>query len=105
MGTQVPRGTTITLLLSSTTPVEPGERPFRLNTHCGLSHPLLFAGRAWLPTDKKLRRTINPPKELGGSGGDYGTIRRVDKNTLIYTAANGFKVEYEPTAKRAQACM
>ena len=81
------------------------DRPFRLLIHCGLSIPLEFDGRNWLPADKPLRRTHNPPDGFGGDENyDMGTIRRIDKNTIIYTSSEGREIEYEPTTKRAEVC-
>ncbi len=104
-GTRVERGSEVTLLLHSTLELGPGEELFRLTTHCGLSYPLKFDGQAWLPTDKRLRRTINPPRIFGLEGGiDFGTVRRVDRDTLIYKTSSGHEIEYEPTNKRVGPC-
>jgi hypothetical protein len=103
--TKVAPGTTITLFVPHRRSLRPGEDKFRLLSHCGLSYPLEFAGRFWLPVDRKLRRTINPPQGFASDGYyDNGTIRRVDKHTLIYTSSTGIEVEYEPTNNRPGGC-
>ena len=81
------------------------ERPYRLLTHCGLSYPIKFDGRFWLPTDPELRDTVNPPEGFE-SGGFYdrGTIRRADDDTVIYTSSTGVEVEYEPTTEVPRGC-
>jgi hypothetical protein len=81
------------------------ERPYRLLTHCGLSYPIKFDGRFWLPTDPELRDTINPPEGFE-SGGFYdrGVIQRVDEDTVIYTSSTGVEVEYEPTTEVPRGC-
>lgn len=81
------------------------EEPFRLRTHCGLSAPLAFDGRDWLPVDLRLRRTNNPPAGFGSDENyDIGTIRRIDDDTIIYTSSQGREVEYEPTGREAGGC-
>lgn len=81
------------------------EEPFRLLVHCGLSFPLEFHERAWLPVDPALRRTINPPDGFGNDENyDVGTIRVIDDDTIIYTSSEGVEVEYEPTERRAEGC-
>lgn len=103
--TRVAPGTTVTLFVPRPRPLRAGEQTFRLLTHCGLSYPLIFGQRAWLPVDRSLRRTINPPEGFASDGYyDNGTIRRVDDDTLIYTSSTGIEVEYEPTDKRRQGC-
>lgn len=78
---------------------------FELLTHCGLSLPLEFRGRFWLPTDPRLRRTHNPPEGFGGDENhDVGTIRVIDSDTIIYTSSEGVEVEYEPTKRRPGVC-
>lgn len=81
------------------------DKPFRLLVHCGLSYPLRFQGRNWLPTDRKLRRTINPPDGFGSDENhDLGTIREIDHDTIIYTSSEGVEVEYEPTNRQEEGC-
>jgi len=90
--------------VESPTPHEK-EQSFHLLIHCGLSYPLRFDGRSWLPVDKKLRRTHNPPEGFGGDENyDRGTIRVVDQDTLIYRSSTGVEVEYEPTERAAGGC-
>ncbi len=81
------------------------EEPFKLLTHCGLSYPLRFNGRDWLPVNPRLRRTHNAPDGFGSDENyDLGTIRRIDEDTIIYTSSEGFEVEYEPTDSEADGC-
>ncbi len=84
----------------------PGDgEPFRLLVHCGLSYPLEFDGRLWLPVDPELRKTINPPPGIRGDGiYDEGTIRTVDQDTIVYTSSGGIEVEYEPTVQPRDGC-
>ena len=85
--------------------VRSSDKPFKLLVHCGLSYPLEFDGRNWLPVDTRLRRTHNPPEGFGDDENyDRGTIRRIDGDTIIYTSSEGVEVEYEPTTKRAEGC-
>lgn len=80
-------------------------QPFRLLIHCGLSVPLEFGNRFWLPVDTRLRMTHNPPDGFGSDDNyDMGTIRRVDEDTIIYTSSEGVEVEYEPTKRRRNLC-
>jgi PASTA domain-containing protein len=103
--TRVERGTTVTLFVPHPRALRPGESNFRLLTHCGLSYPLEVDNGFWLPVDRKLRRTINPPQGFASDGYyDKGTIRRIDEDTLIYTSSTGIMVEYEPTSKRPGGC-
>ena len=103
--TRVDPGSTVTLFVPHPRALRPGESNFRLLTHCGLSYPLEFGDRFWLPVDRKLRRTINPPEGFASDGfHDRGTIRRIDEDTLIYTSSTGIEVEYEPTNKRPRGC-
>lgn len=96
-GTVVDPGSTITLFVAPERELRREERPFRLLTHCGLSFPLRFQGRYWLPVDPKLRRSVNPPEGFSSHGYyDRGTVRRADNDTLIYTSSAGVEVEYEP---------
>ena len=88
-----------------TTPSLRPEKPFRLLVHCGLSYPLPYRGRFWLPTDPQLRRTHNPPEGFGSDDNyDEGTIQRVDHDTLIYRSSEGVEVEYEPTTRKPKGC-
>lgn len=83
---------------------EAGER-FELLIHCGLSLPLEFNDRLWLPVDPRLRRTHNPPEGFGGDENyDVGTLRVVDEDTIVYTSSEGVEVEYEPTKRRPETC-
>ncbi len=85
--------------------VRSSDKPFRLLIHCGFSIPLQFRGRNWLPVDKRLRRTHNPPDGFGADENyDMGTIRRIDEDTIIYTSSEGREVEYRPTDKPAENC-
>lgn len=103
--TRVAAGTTLTLFVPLDPPLRSGEQPFSLLTHCGLSYPLEFEDRFWLPVDQQLRRTINPPKGFHSDGyEDAGTIRRVDADTIIYTSSTGREVEYEPTEQGPGGC-
>ena len=103
--TRVEPGSTITLFVPVARDLRPGEERFRLLTHCGLSLPLSYEGQRWLPVDRRLRRTINPPEGFASDGYyDRGFIRRIDDDTLIYTSATGIEVEYEPTKKRGHGC-
>jgi hypothetical protein len=103
--TRVSPGATITLFVPYGRPLRPGEKKFRLLTHCGLGYPLEFENEFWLPSDPELKRTINTPEGFASDGYyDNGTIRRIDDNTLIYTSATGIAVEYEPTSKRPPGC-
>lgn len=104
--TRVEVGTTLTLFVAPERELATGERRFRLLTHCGLSFPLEYHDRFWLPVDPRLRRTHNPPQGFFSHGYyDRGTIRAVDKNTLIYTSSSGVEVEYEPSmTTRAGGC-
>jgi hypothetical protein len=104
-GTRVEPGSTLTFFVPDPTSLQTGERRFRLLTHCGLSYPLKFQGRFWLPTDPELRRTINAPEGFSSHNYfDRGTIRRVDTDTVIYTSSTGVEVTYEPTTKVGQGC-
>jgi hypothetical protein len=104
-GTVVDPGSTITLFVPARRPLGERERRFRLLTHCGLSFPLEFAGRFWLPVDPQLRRTLNPPEGFASDGFfDKGTIRRIDRDTLVYTSSTGTSVEYEPTDRGPGGC-
>ncbi len=81
------------------------QQPFRLLIHCGLSHPLTFDNRFWLPVDRLLRRTHNPPDGFGGDENyDDGIIRVIDEDTLVYESSEGIEVEYEPTRRRPRGC-
>lgn len=81
------------------------EKPFRLLIHCGLSYPLEYQGRSWLPVDTQLRRTHNAPDGFGSDENyDLGTIRELDEDTIIYKSSEGREVEYEPTDRRARGC-
>lgn len=103
--TRVKPGAALTLFVPIDRALRPDENRFRLLTHCGLSHSLEFDDRFWLPTDRKLRRTINPPKGFYSDGYyDVGTIRRIDHDTIIYTSSTGIYVEYEPTNQRPRGC-
>jgi len=103
--TKVASGATVTLFVPYARPLRPGERKFRLLTHCGLSYPLEFEDRFWLPVDPKLRRTIGPPEGFTSDGyHDAGTVRRIDRDTLIYTSSTGIEVRYEPTDERPYGC-
>lgn len=83
---------------------EAGER-FELHIHCGLSVPLEFSDRVWLPVDPRLRRTHNPPEGFGGDENyDVGTMRMVDDDTIVYTSSEGVQIEYEPTNRRPEIC-
>lgn len=104
-GTRVDAGATLTLYVTRARGTTTGEQGFRLVTHCGLSYPLEFAGRNWLPVEYKLRRTINPPEGFSShSYYDKGTIRRIDDDTLIYTSSTGIEVEYAPTTTQGGGC-
>lgn len=88
----------------SPAPEQEGER-FELLIHCGLSVPLEFDDRLWLPVDRRLRRTHNPPEGFGSDENyDVGTIRVIDHDTIIYTSSEGVEVEYEPTKRRPEIC-
>ena len=103
--TKVAPGATITLFVPTERNLRRGEEKFRLITHCGLSFPLEFDHQFWLPVDRKLRRTITPPDGFSSDGFyDMGTIRRIDRDTLMYTSSTGIEVEYEPTGKRPGGC-
>lgn len=81
------------------------EERFELLTHCGLSLPLEYRDRFWLPVDRHLRRTYNPPDGFGGDENyDIGTMRVVDDDTIVYTSSEGAEVEYEPTKRRPGGC-
>lgn len=96
-GTIVEPGSTIILFVAPERELRTGERSFRLLTHCGLSFPLRFQRSYWLPVDRALRRSINPPEGFASHGYyDRGTIRRIEQDTLIYTSSAGVEVEYEP---------
>jgi hypothetical protein len=102
---RVRAGATLTLFVPVERALRPGERKFRLLTHCGLSYPLEFDGRFWLPIDREFHRTINPPEGFYSNGYyDVGTIRRIDEESLIYTSSTGVEVAYEPTNKRPGGC-
>src|SRR5918992_882469 len=103
--TKVEPRATVTLFVPYGRPLRPGETRFRLLTHCGLSYPLEFDNRFWLPVDAKLRRTINPPEGFHSDGYyDVGRVRPIDHDTVMYTSSVGIEVEYEPTKKRPQGC-
>jgi hypothetical protein len=103
--TRVSPGATLTLFVPVERALRSGERKFRLLTHCGLSYPLEFDDRFWLPVDREFRRTINAPEGFYSDGYyDVGTIRRIDQETLIYTSSTGKEVRYEPTNKRPGGC-
>lgn len=81
------------------------DTPHRLLTHCGLSFPILYEGRNWLPIDPELRATVNPPRGFSSDGYfDEGVVREVDHDTLIYISSDGEEVEYEPTGNRRGGC-
>lgn len=85
--------------------IRASDEPFTLWIHCGLSYPLRFDGRDWLPVDRWLRRTHNPPAGFGTDDNhDLGAIRRIDDDTIIYTSSEGVEVEYGPTARQAEGC-
>lgn len=101
----VERGGIVTLFVATPRSLRPGERPFRLLTHCGLSYPLTFHGQQWLPIDRDLRRTINQPEGFGSDGYyDKGTVRRPSATTLIYTSSTGVEVRYRPAQRRPGGC-
>lgn len=103
--TRVKPGATLTLYVPEERALRPGERKFRLLTHCGLSFPLEFDDRFWLPVDRQFRRSINPPEGFSSNGFyDVGTIRRVHQETLVYTSSTGVEVGYEPTNRRPETC-
>jgi hypothetical protein len=100
---------------SAASPAEPADvqvpddagpsEPFKLLVHCGLSFPLRYEDRLWLPVDPELRRTINPPPGFGGDENyDHGTIQTFDDDTLVYTSSEGVEVEYEPTDQPQGGC-
>ena len=104
-GTRVPAGSTLTLFVPEDRPLRQGEKSHRLLTHCGLSFPLRFEKQSWLPVERGLRRTINPPDGFSSDGYyDEGTIRRVDDDTVVYTSSMGIEIEYEPTTKKRGGC-
>jgi hypothetical protein len=75
-----------------------------LLTHCGLGYPFIFDHQAWLPVDRRLRRTVNPPEGFASDGYyDNGTIRRIDEDTLMYTSSNwdrgGVRTHQQATAR------
>jgi hypothetical protein len=80
------------------------EKKIRLLEHCGLSLPLEFDSRYWLPVDPELRRTNNPPEGFASGYYDEGTIRRINRNSLIYSSSTGIEVEYTPTDKQPAGC-
>jgi hypothetical protein len=81
------------------------EKPHRLITHCGLSFPMHYEGRNWLPVDPELRKTFNPPEGFSSDGYvDEGVVREVDDDTLIYISSSGEEVEYEPTDEPRGGC-
>jgi hypothetical protein len=83
----------------------PGEERHRLLTHCGLSFPMRYEGKNWLPTDPELRQTFNAPRGFSTDGyWDEGSVRSVDEDTLIYTSSGGTEVEYEPTKRERGGC-
>lgn len=85
--------------------LKPGERRFRLLTHCGLSFPLEFEDRLWLPVDERLRNTMNPPEGFSSDNyHDMGSIRKVDEDTVVYTSSGGTEVEYRPTERKRGGC-
>ena len=85
-------------------PAAKGEA-YALYIHCGLSNPLEFGGRTWLPIDPALRRLHNVPEGFGGDGNeDEGKMFRQDRDTLIYTSSTGQRVEYAPTKKMSEGC-
>jgi hypothetical protein len=103
--TRVKPGATLTLFVPVERALRPGERKFRLLTHCGLSYPLEFDDRFWLPVDREFHRTINPPEGFYSNGYfDVGTIRPLGEESLIYTSSTGVEVAYEPTNKRPGGC-
>jgi hypothetical protein len=103
--TRVAPGSTITFYIAQARPLRPGERSFRLLTHCGLSFPLEFETQLWLPVERKLRRTINAPEGFRSDGYyDKGSIRRIDENTIVYTSSTGVEAEYRPTHKEPRGC-
>jgi hypothetical protein len=80
-------------------------KPFRLLIHCGLSYPVRFRGRYWLPVDNDLRRTHNPPPGFGTDENfDWGLMFVVDSDALVYQSSEGIRVEYEPTNRRPTGC-
>jgi hypothetical protein len=84
---------------------DPDERLHRLLTHCGLSFPMHYEGRNWLPVDPELRETINAPGGFSSDGYfDEGAVREVDHDTLIYISSGGQEVDYEPTDKPRGGC-
>jgi hypothetical protein len=81
------------------------EKPLRLLIHCGLSYPLEFDGRNWLPVDTRLRRSHNPPDGFGNDENyDMGTVQRIDRDTIVYSSSEGVEVEYEPTSQEPEGC-
>lgn len=103
--TKVVAGGMITLLVAEERTLREDEEKYRLITHCGLSFPLEYDHQFWLPVDRKLRQSVNPPEGFSSDGFyDNGTVRRVDDYTLIYTSSSGVQVEYEPTTKRPRGC-
>ena len=103
--TRIKPGATLTLFVPEDPALRPGERKFRLLTHCGLSYPLEFDDRFWLPVDRRFRQTINAPEGFYSDGYyDVGTIRHIDQETLIYTSSTGIEVGYEPTNMRPGGC-
>lgn len=104
-GTKVIPGAALTLLVPEERELRPDEEKYRLITHCGLSFPLEYDHRFWLPVDRKLRRSVSPPDGFSSEGfADDGTVMPIDDDTLIYTSSTGIEVEYQPTRRRPPGC-
>jgi hypothetical protein len=104
-GTKVPAGSTLTLFVPEERELRSQERPFRLITHCGLALPVRFEREKWLPVNDRLARSVNPPDGFSSDGFyDHGTIRRIDRNSMVYTSSMGIEVEYAPTKKPLGTC-
>jgi hypothetical protein len=104
-GVVVAPGAELTLFVSRATRLRRGERRFRLLTHCGLGLPMELEGRYWLPVNRKLRRTINAPEGFTSHGYfDVGRVRRVGRDSVVYTSSTGVAVQYQPTSRRPQGC-
>jgi len=98
-------GSIVFVLSGCSDSLDANESRHRLLTHCGLSLPMRYEGRNWLPIDRELRETINAPRGFASDGYyDEGAVREVDHDTLIYISSGGEEVEYEPTNEPRGGC-
>jgi hypothetical protein len=75
-----------------------------IDTHCGLTRTVHFAGRHWLPVSAHLRETVAPVRGFHRFS-DKGTMTLVSPKRAVYTSSMGRKVPYRPTELDRHGCL